>query len=118
MQTKFEHFAASAMIGAEDAPPRRNGNLHFERPWEARIFGVALALAKTGHFEWEDFRESLIETIGEWENLHPDTSEGWDYYENWLRALERKALDHGLVGGDELAEKAEALASQSGDERS
>jgi predicted DCC family thiol-disulfide oxidoreductase YuxK len=61
MQVKFEQFAAASMLGSNDAPPRSNGELLFQRPWEGRAFGIAIALSKKGHYEWEDFRqESLI----------------------------------------------------------
>lgn len=103
MQTKFEHFAASSMLCAKDAPPRQNGNFYFDREWEARAFGVALSLSKSGYFEWEDFRENLVMVINEWEAEHPNTSEGWDYYECWLLALERVTLQSGLIDSKELA---------------
>ena len=74
MQTRFEHHAASSMLCAEDAPPRRNGQLLFERPWEGRMFAVALALSRDGHYEWEDFRQSLIASIAAWEAEHADSS--------------------------------------------
>jgi hypothetical protein len=63
VQTKFEHFAASSMLCAKDAPPRQNGNFYFDREWEARAFGVALSLSKSGYFEWEDFRENLLRML-------------------------------------------------------
>jgi hypothetical protein len=67
MQIKFEQFAAASMLGSEDAPPRSNGELLFQRPWEGRAFGMAIALSKKGHYEWEDFRQGLIASIAEWE---------------------------------------------------
>ncbi|MCB9946654.1 MAG: nitrile hydratase accessory protein [Rhodospirillaceae bacterium] len=108
MQTRFEHFATSSMLCAEDAPPRRNGSLHFERPWEGRAFAMALALSKQGHFEWEAFRQNLIKAIGEWEAANPDTNEGWDYYERWLLALERIVLESALIDERELTARLDA----------
>ena len=32
------------------APPRRNGELAFEAPWESRLFGVTMALVRSGVF--------------------------------------------------------------------
>lgn len=96
MLMRFEHYATTSMLGAVDAPPRRNGELLFAHPWESRAFGLAIALAKAGHFEWEDFRQQLIAAIGAWEAAgHPP--EEWNYYERWLEAL------RAVLGGTELA---------------
>ena len=46
-----------------EAPPRRNGELVFEAPWESRAFGMAVALCEQGLFEWEEFRRCLIAEI-------------------------------------------------------
>ena len=35
------------------APPRLNGELVFETPWESRVFGITMALFESGKFEWE-----------------------------------------------------------------
>ena len=102
MQTRFEHHATSSMLCAEDAPPRHNGQLRFERPWEGRMFAVALALSREGHYEWEDFRQSLIASIAEWEAGHADWSRDWDYYQRWLQALEEMVLKANLIDPGEL----------------
>jgi hypothetical protein len=66
MFTRFEHFAASSLMGSEESPPRQNGQLAFSRSWEQVAFALAIALSKQGHYEWEEFRQHLIATIGEW----------------------------------------------------
>jgi nitrile hydratase accessory protein len=101
MQTRFEHFAATSMLGCEDSPPRRNGALHFRQPWEGRAFGLALALSKKGHYEWEAFRQALITSIAEWEAEHATDDPTWDYYQRWLIALERLAIASDVI--DEVA---------------
>jgi nitrile hydratase accessory protein len=103
MQTTFEHFAVSSMMGHSDSPPRINAKLCFAEDWERQAFGVALALSKAGHFDWEDFRQNLITAIGEWENSHSLDDASWSYYERWLTALERVMIEAELVTGDELA---------------
>jgi hypothetical protein len=70
MLTRFEHFAVTEMMGEPDTPPRANGTLCFRNEWERTAFGVALALAKQGYFEWDDFRDELIAEIGAWETAH------------------------------------------------
>lgn len=103
MQTNFEHFAMTSMLGQQDAPPRRDGKLRFAQDWERQAFGVALALSRSGIFDWEDFRGQLISAIGQWEQSHDLSDSSWNYYECWLTALERVLLDKELVKADELA---------------
>jgi nitrile hydratase accessory protein len=96
MQTKFEHYAATSMMGEVDAPPRCDGALSFESEWERRAFGIALALSKEGHFEWEDFRQALMAEIKAWEEAHALDDESWHYYRCWLSALETVTARAGL----------------------
>jgi nitrile hydratase accessory protein len=103
MQTRFEHFAVTSMLGSGDSPPRLDGKLCFSQAWERQAFGVAMALSKTGHFDWEDFRQKLISAIGEWEHSHSLDDPSWSYYERWLTALERLLIEERLVTAEELA---------------
>lgn len=107
MQTSFEHFAVASMMGQPDTPPRANGSLCFHQPWERQAFGLAVALARDGHFEWEDFRQALIAEIAAWEACHSRDDPGWDYYECWLNALEAvtrvNVLPHIPAAGSMLA---------------
>ena len=98
MQTNFAHFALASMMGQPDTPPRANGSLCFHAPWERQAFGLAVALARDGHFEWEDFRQALIAEIAAWEASHPQNDPDWDYYECWLNALERVVQTQGMSG--------------------
>ena len=66
MFTRFEEYAASQMLGHADSPPRSQGKLFFAEAWQRQLFGLTLAVAKQGHFDWEDFRQHLIESIGDW----------------------------------------------------
>jgi nitrile hydratase accessory protein len=102
VQTRFEQFALTSMLGGEDSPPRLNGKLCFANAWERQAFGVALALSKGGHFDWEDFRQRLIAAIGEWEDTHALDDSSWSYYERWLTALERVVVEAGVVTPEEL----------------
>lgn len=93
------------------APPRDNGELVFAAPWESRAFGLALALHDAGCIDWEDFRQSLIGEIGDWEAAHP-SREGWSYYECWLKALERLLGTQGLVSAADVRGRLDALAAR------
>jgi nitrile hydratase accessory protein len=90
--------------------PRQNGELVFAEPWQARAFGVAIALCEQQGIDWEAFRSRLIAEIGAWEREHGEGAEGWDYYERWLASLERLVFDLGLVGDAEVAARVEQLA--------
>ncbi len=61
------------------APPRSNGELAFEAPWERRLFGVTMALAERV-FSYEDFRQRLIRRVGEAPHR--------PYWQSWAAALE------------------------------
>ena len=102
LYNSFEQFAAASMMGSEDAPPRSNGELLFQRLWEGRAFGMAIALSKKGHYEWEDFRQELISSIADWEKQHGEYDPDWDYYERWLLALEHLLFELDLVDRQEL----------------
>lgn len=101
MQLRFEHFAVTSMMGSATSPPRDNGTLQFDRFWEERAFGIALALSKKGHYEWEDFRQGLIASISEWEATHCNDDPDWDYYQRWLQALGRLISEFNLIDPDE-----------------
>ena len=42
------------------APPRVNGELVFDAPWQSRVFGITAALADEGRITWPDFQAALI----------------------------------------------------------
>lgn len=112
MHTNYEQFAVTSMMGQSDSPPRFNGKLCFSTGWERQAFGVALALSKAGHFDWEDFRQQLIGAIGEWENTHPTDDASWSYYDCWITALERLLIAERLVSPDEIAERSASPAAE------
>ena len=76
------------------ALPRKNGELVFEAPWEGRAFGMAVVLHERGAYPWDEFRDRLVEHIGEGSP---------SYYESWLAAFESLLLARGMIAPDELA---------------
>jgi nitrile hydratase accessory protein len=95
------------------APPRRNGELVFEAPWESRLFGITLALLRAGRFEWEEFRRLLIAEIGRWERASRGSPEAeFRYYERWHAALEQLVEQKGLCPGREIEARARVLATR------
>jgi nitrile hydratase accessory protein len=88
--------AIDRQVAGLDGPaalPRRNGELHFEAPWEGRAFGMAVLLNEKGAYAWEEFRDHLADRIG---------SGARPYYESWLDALESLVLARGLVAPEAL----------------
>ena len=61
-------------------PPRSNGEVVFEAPWQQRLFGLTLAMTETAAVPWETFRTRLIGRIAE--------DEARPYWESWAAALE------------------------------
>jgi nitrile hydratase accessory protein len=87
----------SAMEG-DLSLPRQNGELVFSEPWEARAFGVAVALNEAGVYPWQAFSTQLAEEIAGVRG----TEQADDYYARWLGALEALAERTGLVEAEEL----------------
>lgn len=81
------------------ALPRKNGELVFEDAWEGRIFGMAVAMADSQRYDWEEFRQRLIAEIGTADAAGSDST----YYQRWLAAFERLLLEKALVSPEELS---------------
>ena len=93
------------------APPRHNGELVFETPWESRLFGITMALHRAELFEWEEFKRLLIDEIAEWEAQHA-SDDAWSYYACWQRAFEKLVVAKGFCPATELSARTEALAAR------
>jgi nitrile hydratase accessory protein len=111
MFTRFEEFAAAQMLGHADSPPRSQGRLHFNQDWQRTLFGLTLAVAKQGHFEWEDFRKNLIASIGAWEGMDCADQPPWDYYERFLIALAQVLEQHAVLSPAEIEASLSTLPS-------
>lgn len=78
------------------APPRANGELVFEEPWQGRAFGLVMTLTEQGVVSYDAFREALIARIAAWE-ADPPAGEPYSYYRCWLQALEQVLDEAALV---------------------
>lgn len=89
-------------IGMDEAiaPPRKNGELVFEAPWESRAFGMAVTLYRDTRFEWGEFAAALA-----------TTSSSAGYYARWLTALETILLSKGMLMSPELETRSGEYAS-------
>lgn len=88
--------------GSQAAPPRDNGELIFEAPWQSRAFGVVADLVDSGSFTWAEFRHSLISAIQTWETLEMQDQPPWDYYSCWVSALEQLLFEKVLLDPAEI----------------
>jgi len=89
------------------ALPRKNGELQFAAPWEARAFGLAVALNHAELFPWQAFSAGLADEIGQTETAVSDET---PYYENWLKTLEKLVIEQGLISAVELETRAQQQA--------
>lgn len=110
IESKLAYLPESA------APPRKNGELVFEEPWERRSFGMTLALYEEKHYSsWDDFRTRLIQEIAKWESSE-NKDKDWHYYEHWLAALERLVVETGMLDKHEIDARTKEFLSGERDE--
>lgn len=77
-------------VNGPAAPPRANGELIFDAPWQSRAFGIAAALADAGRIAWPDFQAALIGRVeaADAASAHASTTGTPDgYWRCWLEAL-------------------------------
>ena len=110
MDTALDHRIAN--MDEHIALPRHNGELVFAAPWEARAFGMAVALNESGRYEWRDFSQGLAaQTAAAEQHALPSS-----YYERWLATLEKLAIARGLVTPEEIEARTAAYASGAPDD--
>ena len=110
--------------GGTDLAALDDGDRTFHAPWQARAFAVAVALSKSGTYEWDAFQSRLVEEIDRAAGGDGGDDGGDDggavatdaeaaeesYYRRWLAALERILVEDGVVEPDELETRAAAFA--------
>jgi nitrile hydratase accessory protein len=89
------------------ALPRQNGELLFETLWEARAFGMAVALNERGAYLWRDFSQGLAAETAAAERDGIASS----YYERWLETLEKLIIAKGFMTPQELDQRTAEYAS-------
>jgi len=97
-------------LGGPAAPPRVNGELSFEAPWQSRLFGLTAVLVAAGVFGWRDLQQALIGAIAERER---DPAPGpTRYWERWRVAVEGLLARRGVCVPDEIATRADRLSAR------
>lgn len=100
-----------AVLNGEAAPPMANGELVFEAPWQARLFGMAVSLAEAGLFEWDEFRVHLIGAIDAWDQASAN-ERAYEYYAHFETALLGILEDKGIELGQVLSVRTGELAAR------
>ena len=96
-----------AAMEAQIALPRENGELVFQAPWEARAFGLAVALNQQDLYEWREFSAELAAKIAAAEQNNDPSN----YYARWVASLEELIIAKGLLSREQLdARTAECAA--------
>ena len=103
-----DHPDGQGRAAEEASLPRQNGELVFAAPWEARAFGLAVALNQGGTYAWGDFSQGLAAQVARAEGQGLDST----YYQRWLQALEKLVLERGLVDEAELTAKIDQVAHE------
>jgi nitrile hydratase subunit beta len=75
--------------------PEDDEQLPFHEAWEARIFGVVRSLRQNQVCTPDEWRHSV-------ERLEPATYLSLSYYERWILAAERIAIEKGVLTPGEV----------------
>lgn len=87
------------------APPRANGELVFEHPWQRRVFATAMALCEAGVVDYDRFRDELIARIHEQDQAGEE-----HYWGAWQDALEVVLAHDDICEPGDLTDRATAFA--------
>ena len=87
-----------AAMEAQIALPRENGELVFQAPWQARAFGLAVALNQQDLYEWREFSAELAATIA----AADQNNDPANYYARWVASLEELVIARGLLSREQL----------------
>ena len=96
-----------ATMEAQIALPRENGELVFQAPWEARAFGLAVALNQQDLYEWREFSAELAATTAAGEQNNDPAN----YYTRWVASLEELVIARGLLSREQLDAKTAECAA-------
>lgn len=89
--------------------PEGADEIVFAEPWQAQAFALAVGLADRGVFTWAEWTRAFGEELAR------ARAEGQEdtapiYFELWLAALEKLAVERGLASPGRLAALKEAWA--------
>jgi len=70
----------------------------FAEPWQAQAFALTVALHEKGLFSWSEWAEVLSAEV----KRQDAATDGSDYYEHWLAALEKLLAAKGVAATPEV----------------
>ena len=71
---------------------------HFDAPWQAQAFAMAVAASEAGLFTWSEWSERLGARL----NGPGTAQDGSDYYEHWLATFEELLGEKAGIAGEEV----------------
>lgn len=94
------------------APPRVNGELVFDAPWQSRAFGIAAALAEQQRLSWSGFQAALINQVATRDSSGADTGDPSVYWGCWVDALGVAVGDSAGIGAEAITARANEFAAR------
>jgi len=88
--------------------PRDEDGPVFAEPWQAQVFAVVVRLEETGELTWKEWADHLGAVLREAED-RGEFDTGQRYYEHWLTAIERLAVEKNLAGVEDLTKESKAI---------
>ena len=94
------------------APPRKNGELVFNAPWEGRAFGMALAVRAQHRYPWRTLQALLERRITD----AGPADDGSRYYEHWVASLEDLLVEGGMISRADIDRRTDEYLAGDRDE--
>ncbi len=91
------------------APPRLNGELAFDAPWQSRIFGVTAALVENATLSWPAMQAALIAEVAAADTAGDEDSNS-RYWTCWLAAVSQLLNNAETVDADAVEAEQHRLA--------
>lgn len=91
--------------------PRDEKGPVFAEPWQAQAFAVVVELIESGALTQKEWAGRLGAVLREAEE-RGEFDTGKRYYEHWLTALERLAVDKKLTGWKDLSKERETIRAE------
>jgi nitrile hydratase accessory protein len=107
---KPEMAAATMPLTGNAAPPMANGEVVFDAPWQSRVFGMARVLCEQGVYEWDEFRDCLIQRIADWQR--DSSQEEYYYFNHFLAAFTDLVTKNSLCSSEEITQRTVLLESR------
>ena len=97
----------AGILETEAVPTDGDDEVVFDAPWQARVFGLAVALyeADDGR-DWAAFQRDLAGRIGAADPARMQGDVEAAYYREWLECLEDDLVDSGVLEPDEIDRRA------------